>query len=84
MITNLFLSLIFFILNLIFGLFPVITTLPFGIDSVLVYAVTVYQSFAVYLWPLVFPMQMAVVYVLFALGMLGLKLLLGHRTPGVE
>lgn len=85
MITDGILYVIVQLLNIIFGIFPTVSTLPnignFDIDSALVTGISEARTFFVTFWPF------AVVFegFLFLLGYyslkLILKLLLGSRTP---
>jgi len=71
------------IFSLIFSWFPVVTTLPFGIDGALWTVGQWIAQVTAYIWPLdiVFTIFFHV-YLPFQITLLLLKFFLGHRAPG--
>jgi len=57
------------------------SVLPWGIDSVFVNFFGMINSLKVVMWPIVYPLKMFSYYVLFLLGMMLLKAIIGHRAP---
>lgn len=68
-------------LSAFFSWLPQINTLPFGMDAVLSTAVGYYNYFASMNWPVVYPMQCAMIYLSFELTLLVIRVFLGSRTP---
>jgi len=81
MIIQLILHILVSAVNVIFSWLPEVNELPWGIDSVLVDAVSQFKAVAVYIPPLTVVLGAFMTYVSFRLTLIVVKLFMGNRTP---
>jgi len=79
---------ILFLLQLVYAVvfsltffLPDSTILPWGVDAPLVTLFGMVNSLKIVMWPIIFPIQMFVFYVLFIIGLKVAQLFLGSRSP---
>jgi len=84
MIFQLIFNFIYLLISKLVSFLPSAETLPWGIDAVFVQLIGWVNSIKTYVWPLEFPLQMFFYYLLFLLGMMILRLILGSRLPGAK
>jgi len=83
MIIQLLIILVLSILQLVFSFLPDGSQLPWGTDGALTLAVGWLRYIEISLWPVTVIINVFIIYALFRLGLLLLRLLLGHRSPKV-
>jgi len=81
MIIQLLLQILISGLNVIFGWLPDASTLPFGIDEILVDGVGQFKALMALIPPLETVFTAFMIYLSFRLGLILLKVFLGNRTP---
>jgi len=81
MILQLLIQIFSSILQLIFGFFPTVTTLPLGIDSALSTAFGWLHSFLEYVWPAQVIYEVVIYYLSFRVLLIVLKFFIGNRAP---
>lgn len=75
------LTVVITLVGFLFGLFPLITELPWGLDAVVVQGVGGYKLLATAFPPLSTVLTIFLIYISFRLGMILLRFFLGSRTP---
>lgn len=81
MIIVILFSLIFSLVTLMFSFLPDGNVLPFGTDNILVTAVQTVYAFIDVFPPIGIVFQAFSVFILYKIGMLILRLFIGHRAP---
>lgn len=81
MIINLLFSVLNAIGNVIFGWMPVVTTLPFGVDSAMVTVVGYAKTVMELIPPIQVVFNFFMLYLGFRFGLLVFKVFLGSRAP---
>lgn len=84
MILFLLISLILGLSQVLTSFLPAATTLPFGIDPILVTAMTYFQAFIKIFPPIGVFLEAFLLYLGFRLALLVFKVILGHRAPSME
>jgi hypothetical protein len=79
MIILLLMDVVGFVLSAIFQLVPVVTTLPFGMDSALSYVIGNWNAFLQDFWLLQIVWQCVLFYYGFEISLLALRLIFGSR-----
>lgn len=86
MITNLVINIFVLVVGALFSFFPQVTVLPtiggFDIDAALVTAMGQLNTLMATFWPLYILMQGALFLLIYFAVKIGIKFLIGHRTPG--
>jgi hypothetical protein len=70
MITDLFINMFIVLLKAFFGLFPVVSQLPFGTDEYVIYAVSMFKGFANIFPPISAIFSTFLIYLGFRVGLL--------------
>jgi len=81
MIIYLLLTLLTYIVSIVFAVFPTVTELPWGVDSTLVDGVASYKLIMGVIPPLGLMLDLTIIYITFRLSIIVLRFFLGSRTP---
>lgn len=81
MITQFLFSILMTIAGVLFGWLPAVETLPLGIDDALSTVFGWMRSFITEVWPAQVVLEVVLWYLGFRVGLIVLKLFLGHRAP---
>ena len=86
MITNLIINIFVLIVGALFSLFPVVTVLPtivgFNLDAALVTGAGQLNTFLIAFWPIKTMFQGFLFLMGYYAVKIGIRFLIGHRTPG--